>query len=425
MKIYLDTVGCRLNQSEIEMMAWQFRAAGHEIVATADGADLAVVNTCAVTAQAASDSRASIRRAAGSSGIRVIATGCWTSLQPTQAAALPKVSRVVVNEDKDQLVARVLERPQLDFDVEPIARQPLPGAHRRTRAFIKVQDGCNNRCTFCITTLARGGSRSRQIGAVIRDAQSALEGGTKEIVLTGVHLGSWGQEFGTHLKSLVRAILDDTDVPRLRLSSLEPWDLDEDFFTLWEDPRMCPHVHLPLQSGCEATLRRMSRRTTPASFRRLVAFARRASPALAITTDVIAGFPGETSEEFEESLEFLRQMEFAGGHAFTYSPRPGTVAARLTTQIAPQVRRHRNAVYRSLFDAQSAAYRRKFLGRAAEVLWESTTPIDSRGWRLEGLMTNHIRVSALSLQPRWNQIDPVKLTGRSAAGLEGVILKSG
>src|SRR5581483_9676306 len=342
MKIYLDTIGCRLNQSEIESMARQFRAAGHEIVATAAGADTAVVNTCAVTAEAASDSRGRIRRIARAGVNEIVATGCWTTLQPREAAALPNVIRVISNDRKEFLVAETLNLPLETFDLEPLNRVPLPGIHRRTRAFIKAQDGCDNHCTFCITTVARGVSRSRPVADVVNDVQFALDGGSKEIVLTGVHLGSWGQDFNKHLRDLVKAVLRETDVPRLRLSSLEPWDLDADFFALWEDPRLCQHLHLPLQSGCAATLRRMARKTTPASFRDLVADARQAMPDAAITTDVIAGFPGETEAEFAESLDFIREMNFAGGHAFTYSPRPGTGAARMGGQVRPEVRKERN-----------------------------------------------------------------------------------
>ncbi len=330
MKVYLDTIGCRLNQSEIENMARQFRAAGHEIIANAESADLAVVNTCAVTAKAASDSRGKIRHIARAGVEEIIATGCWVTLQPQEAAGLPAVSQVVTNDRKDRLVTDFLDLPQESFDLEPIARQRMPGLRHRTRAFIKVQDGCDNHCTFCVTTVARGRSRSRTVAQVLADIQAALQGDTKEIILTGVHLGSWGQDFGYHLRDLITAILRETDVPRLRLSSLEPWDLDGDFFTLWEDPRLCRHLHLPLQSGSAATLKRMARKTTPASFKDLVEELRQVMPDAAVTTDIIAGFPGETESEFTESLQFVRDMNFAGGHVFTYSPRPGTGAARMS-----------------------------------------------------------------------------------------------
>ena len=439
MKVYLDTIGCRLNQSEIETMARQFRAAGHEIVATAAEADMAVVNTCTVTSQAAADSRGAIRRIARAGVDEIIATGCWVTLQPEKAAVLPNVLRIVNNERKDDLVADLLEIPSETFDLEPIAREPLPGLRQRTRAFIKVQDGCDNHCTFCITTVARGEGRSRPLADVIADAQSALDGGTKEIVLTGVHLGSWGQDLstsvstsstrllkagsGAHLRDLVKAILAHTDTPRLRLSSLEPWDLDADFFQLWEDERLCQHLHLPLQSGCDATLRRMARKTTTASFRDLVAAARQIMPDAAITTDVIAGFPGETDEEFVESLEFVKEMNFAGGHAFTYSPRPGTAAMRLGSQIRPEVRKERNSILREVFEDGAKAYRQRFLGQSVSVLWESTTELNGQGWQMSGLTGNYLRVKATASKPLWNKISKVEMQNVDENGLYGQILK--
>ena len=427
MKIYLDTIGCRLNQSEIESMARQFRAAGHEIVGTPGLADMAVVNTCAVTNDAAADSRSHIRGIARAGVEKIIATGCWATLQPKQAAALPNVIQVVPNPQKDHLVAETLNLPT--FDLEPLSRQPLPGIHRRTRAFIKVQDGCDNHCTFCITTVARGEGRSRPIADVLLDIQSALDGGTKEIVLTGVHLGSWGQDFGVHLRDLIRAILRETDTPRLRLSSLEPWDLDADFFSLWgpssSSGRLMPHLHLPLQSGCESTLRRMARKTTPKSFRELVDAARETIPNVSITTDIIAGFPGETEEEFAESLAFVEKMEFSGGHVFSYSPRPGTGAARMKGQVKSQVRKNRNHILRETLDKSENAYRQKFIGQSMSVLWESTSELDEWGWQMDGLTGNYLRVKATASSPRWNEIDEVLLQETSAGVLKGVILNKG
>lgn len=390
-------------------MARQFRAAGHEIVASADSADMAVMNTCAVTGDAASDSRRKIRQMAQAGAKEIIATGCWSTLQPKDAAALPNVLRVVKNDRKDHLVADVLNLPSEQFDVEPMARQLLPGLHRRTRAFIKAQDGCDNHCTFCITTVARGEGRSRPLADVIQDIQFALDGGTKEIVLTGVHLGSWGQDFGNHLKDLVKAILRETDVPRLRLSSLEPWDLDADFFSLWEDPRLCRHLHLPLQSGCAATLKRMARKTTPASFRDLIAAARFIMPEAAITTDLIAGFPGETESEFAESLDFVREMNFAGGHPFPFSPRPGTAAMRLAGQVRPEVRKERSAKLREALDESAKFYRQKFIGQTLSVLWESSTQLSDAGWVMEGWSENYLRVKTTAPRPLWNEISSVKL----------------
>ena len=423
MKIFLDTIGCRLNQAEIESLARQFRAAGHEVVASAAEADLAVVNTCTVTSQAAADSRSAIRRASRLGVNSIAVTGCWATLEPEAAASLPGVVRVVPNQQKDSLASDLLGLPQEFFDLEPLARQPLPGLHSRTRAFIKAQDGCDNACTFCITTRARGPSRSRPLEAVLADVRSALDGGAKEIVLTGVHLGAWGLDFEIprRLSDLVAALLARGSILRLRLSSLEPWDLDADFFALWSDATLCRHLHLPLQSGSAGVLRRMSRQTTPGAFADLVKRARACIPEVAITTDVITGFPGETEAEFAETVEFIRGLDFAGGHVFTYSARPGTAAALMSGQVRHEVRKERNAILRGVFAESAERYRRKFLGQTLSVLWESTDQLSDSGWRMEGLTDNYLRVTAPAPEPRWNRLDEVRLVALEMDGLSGVI----
>jgi threonylcarbamoyladenosine tRNA methylthiotransferase MtaB len=421
MKIFLDTVGCRLNQAEIETYARQFRQAGHTLVSTPAEADLAVVNTCAVTTQADSDSRQKLRQMARNGVAQIVATGCWATLHPAEAAALPSVRRVVPNDRKDLLVPELLQLSESVFDLEPVEREPLPGARLRTRAFIKAQDGCDNRCTFCITTLARGQGRSQPIPAVLRQVSAAVRGGAQEVVLTGVHLGSWGHDFtpAQRLHQLVRAILAETDIPRLRLSSLEPWDLDQEFFGLWEDARLCRHLHLPLQSGCAATLRRMARKTTPEAFAGLVASARLAIPSVAITSDIMAGFPGEDEAEFAESLAFVQVMQFAAGHVFTYSERPGTAALRLPGRVPFPVRKQRSAQIRLALEKSSAAYRQRFEGCTLPVLWESARGLGPNGWKLFGLTDNYLRVTAHAPQALWNQITMVTLTGLNEDGLQG------
>jgi threonylcarbamoyladenosine tRNA methylthiotransferase MtaB len=424
MRIFLDTIGCRLNQAEIESLARQFREAEHEIVASAADADLSVINTCTVTSNAASDSRAAIRRASRLGMGDVVVTGCWATLEPDKAAGLPGVRKIVPNPQKEHLAADLLGLPQEFFDLEPLARQPLPGLHARTRAFIKAQDGCDNACTFCITTLARGASRSHPVEHILAEVQSALDGGAKEIVLTGVHLGSWGEDFpaARRLADLISTLLARTSVARLRLSSLEPWDLDADFFSLWQDARLCRHLHLPLQSGSGTVLRRMARKTTPGSFAALVQAARQAIPGLAITTDVIVGFPGETEAEFSETLEFIKSMNFAGGHVFSYSARPGTPAARMNGQVELAIRKNRNAILHSLFQEMAWNYRQRFIGRKLPVLWEASGSLSDLGWQLEGLTDNYIRVKAVAPEPRWNRLDSVELIENGTDGLRGLIL---
>jgi threonylcarbamoyladenosine tRNA methylthiotransferase MtaB len=421
MKIFLDSIGCRLNQSEIEKFAWQFRAAGHEVVGNAEEADLVVINTCNVTAKAASDSRQKVRQAAKVTGGEIQMTGCWATLDREAALALPRVKGVVANADKDRLVVDVLGLPAETFDLEPLMREVLPGVHHRTRAFLKVQDGCDNHCTFCITRIARGKGRSIPVAEVIADAQAAIRGGSKEIVLTGVHLGSWGQDLSPqkHLYDLIKTLLETCEFPRLRLSSLEPWDLDERFFSLWADPRMCRHLHLPLQSGCAATLRRMARNTTPDSFSRLLEMVRSVVPDVAITTDVIVGFPGESEEEFNQSLAFVRAMKFSGGHVFSYSSRPGTPAARLPGHVPAEEIRKRGAAMRAVLAEAADAYSSAHIGQEVGVLWEATQIHGPEGWHLHGLTDNNLRVKVVYPERLWNCISTVRLNGIDGDGLTG------
>jgi threonylcarbamoyladenosine tRNA methylthiotransferase MtaB len=421
MKIYLDTIGCRLNQAEIETYARQFRFAGHELVSTPTQADLAVINTCAVTVQADSDSRQKLRQMARQGVAQIVATGCWATLHPQEAAALPAIHSVVPNDRKDQLVPDLLQLPQAAFDLEPVEREPLPGARLRTRAFIKAQDGCNNHCTFCITTLARGRGRSQPVETVLADVLAAIRGGAQEVVLTGVHLGSWGQDFDPprRLSQLVQILLEQTSIPRLRLSSLEPWDLDQEFFGLWREPRLCRHLHLPLQSGCAATLRRMARKTTPQAYADLLARARAAIPGLAITTDILVGFPGEDEAEFAENLAFVQAMHFAAGHVFAFSERPGTAALRLPGGVPHPVRKERSARMRHALAESAATYRAGFVGFILPVLWESVQGLGPDGWELSGLTDNYLRVSAISPKPLWNRISAVRLSATTQDGLHG------
>ena len=249
MKIYLDAVGCRLNQAEIERYAHQLRMARHLLVATAEEADLVVINTCAVTNAAESDSRQKIRSASRAGVPQIVVTGCWSTLREEEAIRFLGIHSVVPNKEKDELVSNLLLEEYTDQTRSEISvikpfmlkggkttnkREPIPGPRLKTRSFIKAQDGCDNGCTFCVTRLARGPARSRPICDILGDIQAQC--GSKENVLTGVHLGAWGQDFSPPLKlrHLVQAILEKTDIPRLRLSSLEPWDLDPEFFESWE-----------------------------------------------------------------------------------------------------------------------------------------------------------------------------------------------
>lgn len=426
MKVYFDTVGCRLNQAEIEEMAAILRSAGHEIASRVDEADTVIINSCAVTAAASSDSRQKVRQAHQLGIENIIFTGCWVSLYPQQAAKLEGVTSVVDNLEKMKIPARLLNTDDLIMDLEPIAREPLPGVHHRTRAFIKAQDGCDNYCTYCVTRLARGKAVSIPVENVLFHVDEAIDGGTKEIVLTGVNLGSWGKylEEKRDLGYLVKEILDKTKIERVRLSSLEPWDIEESFFALWDDARMCPHLHLPLQSGSGTVLKRMARNTTPERFLNLVDFARKRIRNLSITTDIIVGFPGESDGEFEESLEFIKHVGFTGGHVFRYSKRENTAAAKFPQQVLGTVSKVRAQQVREVLSEQEKLFLTAQCGKDHKVLWESCKEIESGSWRLEGYSENYCRVQAASTENRWNKIDTVKAVKIKGNILIGKIIPS-
>lgn len=423
MNIYLDTIGCKLNLAELESMALGFRSMGHKIVTNPAEAELVVINTCTVTGQAAADSRAAIRRVFRRGGGRIVVTGCWATIEPEAASRLDGVWKVIPNEKKDNLITELFGSPEDFYPQTLLKREPLPGIHGRTRAFIKVQDGCDNTCAYCITTIARGKSRSRPVDRVTKDVNAALEGGSKEIILSGVHLGAWGRDLVPKmcLEDLISTLLSHYTIPRLRLSSLEPWDLGADFFSLWRDPCLCRHLHLPLQSGSSGVLKRMKRLTTPGAYAALIETARAIIPEVAITTDIMVGFPGETETEFDETLEFVRSIGFAGGHIFSYSARPGTLASSMTGQVNANVRKMRSAQLRALINESAIAYRKKFLGRTVPVLWEASKQPGLSGWRLQGLTDNNLRVQAIAEKRLWNQISDVQIIGVSENGLEGII----
>ncbi len=395
MRVRLDSIGCRLNIGEMEELARGLAGRGHRVVAPGDSADLFVFNTCAVTQVAERKSRKILRQIRRDyPEASLVVTGCYADLSRAEVQRLG-VDMVVSNRDKDHL-ADLLAGAGLLTDADPIGDSestPFAAGQGRTRAFVKVQDGCDNRCTFCIVTVARGASRSRSQEAVVAQIRQLADLGYQEAVLTGVHLGSYGHDLGDPhgLEHLVAAILERTDMPRVRLSSLEPWDMRPELFDLWADPRLQPHLHLPLQSGCDATLRRMSRRTSQAEFTTLVDAARAAVPDLAVSTDVIVGFPGETEAEFETSIRFIESMAFSRLHVFRYSPRAGTAAAHMRRQVNPSVAQARSRRLHVLGADLEGSFRHRMLGRHVEVLWESSEPFgDGRRW--SGLTGNYVRV---------------------------------
>ncbi len=421
MKVHLRMVGCRLNQSEIDTMARQFRGLGHEIVDSPAEADHFVINTCAVTNEATKTSRKLIRDfQRANPGGETTVTGCYAQIAPREIGQLPGVRTVVDNSSKSQLVSQITGEWIDIFDSEPHERDASLG---RTRAFVKVQDGCDKACTFCVTTIARGAGRSRPISEVLREVNYLQRADYQEAVLTGVHLGSYGQDLGDRagLTDLVRALLNDTDMPRIRLSSLEPWDLAPGFFSLWEDRRLCRHLHLPLQSGCDATLRRMRRNTSQHEFRALVEAARAAIPAVRITTDVIVGFPGETEEEFDQSERFIRDMDFGGLHVFRYSSRPGTPASRMKKQIREGVKKARAARLLRLSEEMERRFAETLNGSENDVLWEQVIGASPDGYIISGYSDNYVRVRTVHPRDLTNVIAKTQLGAYTDGAIHGTV----
>ncbi len=374
MKIHLKALGCRLNEAELEQWSQGFRAAGHAMVTAAPEADVIILNTCAVTQEASAKSRRLLNRLYRENPVaKLVVSGCYASLQADEVAQTLGVDLVIPNSEKDQLPTKVME--QFALPVMPaIATEPGENSlfmRGRHRAFIKIQDGCRYRCTFCIVTVARGEERSRLEASIIDEVNQLTRQGVQEIVLTGVHVGGYGSDLAeTSLYTLVKRLLVETDVPRIRFASVEPWDLPEDFFALFSNPRLMPHMHLPIQSGADSVLRRMARRCKTTEFTQLVQQARAAIPNFNVTTDIIVGFPGETEAEWQETLSFVEQLGFGHVHIFSYSPRAGTKAAGLVNPVSEAVKKQRSQELHQLAERSQQHWLTQQLGQRVPVLWE-------------------------------------------------------
>ncbi len=394
-------VGCRLNQAEIERLAQKFRSKGYDITPEPRQADLIIINTCCVTHKAAADSRKMIRHFQSLTSARVIATGCWATLFRKEALHDLDKANFVTNSQKDGI-------PDLfeNLDVVPveISEKPNLGPRARTRAFVKVQDGCDNKCAYCATQLARGKSRSITTENVITELKQLESDNVKEIVLSGVQLGSWGRDLGLELADLITSILEQTSIPRIRLSSIEPWELNQRLISLWSDKRMMPHLHIPLQSGSSPILLAMHRLNTSEDYRGLLALIRSEVPEMAISTDVIVGFPGEDLEKFSESLSFVESCNFSRGHVFQFSPMEFTEAATLARQVSTQEKKSRSNLMMKCLHKAQAAYNQLQLGRTIDVLFEA-----NKGAYATGLTPDFQRVKLRTDLDLHNTIQAVRL----------------
>ena len=402
-RIAFHYLGCRLNEAENEAIARSMTDKGHEIVAIADNPDVIVLNTCGVTADAMRKSRNLMRRFAAAGARLLVLMGCAVDLmQAGENSVSDDDLRQGAKRDDDLRIVRIYrdDRPKA---ADIIARAidetwnasvaQAPTAYKpRIRCFIKIEDGCNNACTYCSVRLARGRERSVAGADIVEEIRRCLALGEREIVLTGVQLGAW-KEGDRRLPDLIGDILSKTDVERLRLSSIEPWHLRPELYELWSDKRLCPHFHTPVQSGSDAVLSMMRRRTHLAEFESKINDLRRKIPNVRVSTDLIVGFPGETDAMWRETLDFIERIGFDDIHLFRFSARPGTIAATLPNPVAPEVKRER---WNEAHDRMMQIKRDKMqasIGALCRVLWETRGHeiVDGKR-RWSGYAENYLRL---------------------------------
>ena len=398
------TLGCKVNQYETEAMEELFSDAGYEICDFSDHADIYVINTCSVTHMGDRKSRQIIRRAKKANPDGVIAvTGCYSQTAPEEILNIDGVNLVLGTQGRHNIVelsknltstSKVNGVSDImhthDFEQLKINRYA-----DRTRAYIKIQDGCSQFCSYCIIPYARGPVRSRPENEILKEISELAKNGYSEIILVGIHVASYGKDIGTTLENLLIKA-DKTDgIKRIRMSSIEPMTLNGEFVEqIKHAKKLCPHFHISLQSGCDETLKRMNRHYTAKEFADIVEGLRSAFPGAAITTDIMVGFPGETDEEFEKTAEFVKSVDFADAHVFMYSPRRGTPAAKHPDQITPEIKELRSKKIIEITNNSHAEFLKQHIGKTAEVLFEQVT----KDGYWEGKTANYITVKLKSAE---------------------------
>ena len=420
--VAIETHGCKLNQADSGVLASELTQAGFRLVGEDEPADVYLVNTCTVTHIADRKARQALRAARRRNpNATVVATGCYAQRSAEALQALAEVDLVVGNSGKAGLVRQLIQWRQQVTGPCTLGTAPQRADTRigRTRAMVKIQEGCDQVCAYCIVPKVRGRERSIPPEEIVRRINEHLALGYKEVVLTGTQLGSYGFDLpGASLTRLLERILAETDVTRLRVSSLQPQEIDAGLLRLWSDSRLCPHFHLALQSGSDEVLKRMRRRYTAAQYVERVEMIREAVADVSITTDVIAGFPGEDEAQFEETYALCEGVGFAAMHVFPYSARPGTSAAHFAGMVGPDTKTRRVRAMLSLSRRHFTAFRDRFVGATRPVLWE-----EPRGESLwTGLTDNYIRVQGESARPLANEVTPARLVRQEEDLVIGEVL---
>jgi len=470
---YVENFGCRATQADGAAIERQFVQRGLDRAPAVSAAEIVVLNTCTVTAAADQDARAAIRRIRRfNPACKIVVTGCYAQRAPQELASLPGVSQVVGNSHKHELAELAigasrtfvpletlsLAAPVFVSDIfahtELIAAPVFDSANSRTRPNLKVQDGCDNRCSFCVIPSVRGQSRSLPLDQVLSEVNALVAAGYREVVISGINLGRWGRDLPatgnrelktenwfsrtegwkstpqppssppqSRFEDLVRAILEKTSLEKLRISSVEPMDWSDELIALIaSSSRIAKHAHVPMQSGSDAVLRRMHRKYRPWHYREKLEKIRAAMPTAAIGADVMVGFPGETDAEFEETLRMIEDLPFTYLHVFTYSPRPGTPAAKLPDQVPVAIARERNRILRELGERKKLAFMRSFIGRTLEAITLNTVAGCASDETTQALTDNYLKLHIEGqLEPnRWITVSVNDVEGGALVGAPAV-----
>ncbi len=434
-KVAFYTLGCKVNQYETEAMLEMFEKEGYEQVSNEDYADVYVINTCTVTHMSDRKSRQYVRRMRKKNPDAIIAVvGCYSQVSPEEILEIEEVNLVMGTNERRTIVDEIKKLEALEGEkkastvddimkVRAFEEIEISQSNGRTRAFMKIQDGCDRFCTYCIIPYARGGKvRSRDMESIINEAKTLAENGYEEVVLTGIHVASYGKDLreeNVTLLDVIKKINEIDGIKRIRTSSVEPILFTDEFVNeVSKMEKVMPHYHLSLQSGCDETLKRMNRRYTTAEYKEIVDKLRREIPNVAITTDVIVGFPGETEEEFNETYNFLKDIELAQMHIFKYSPRKGTKAADMENQVSPQIKHERSEKLIQLNKENFERFASKMIGKEFDVLFEQSVGEN----RYEGLTPNYLKTFVNCDEDICGKILKVKITEVKDEYVEGILV---
>lgn len=430
-KVAFYTLGCKVNQYETEAMLELFEKEGYEKAETEDYADVYVINTCTVTHMSDRKSRQYIRRMKKKNPDAIIAVvGCYSQVSPEEILSIDEVNLVMGTNDRKKIVEEVkkIDASRKVSTVDDIMKVKafeeieINKTNGKTRAFMKIQDGCDRYCSYCIIPYARGRVRSRDLESIVKEVENLASNGYKEVVLTGIHVASYGKDIkdsDIKLLDVIKQINDIEGIERIRLSSVEPILFTDEFVEAVSTmDKVCPHYHLSLQSGCDETLKRMKRRYTTEEYKAIVDRLRAAIPNVSITTDVIVGFPGETNEEFDKTYEFLKDIELTHMHVFKYSPRKGTPAATMENQVDPSTKHDRSEKLLRLNEENFNKFGQKMLDKEFNVLFEQKVGDN----KYEGLTENYVKVIVESDNDISEQILKVKIKDVKNEFLEGILV---